>query len=180
MLTITIPGNEFFDEETSEFVTLGDVTLELEHSLVSLSKWESKFEKPFLGKGQKTDEETLAYVKMMILTKDYPEDALSRLTEENAQAIQKYIHSQQTATTFPHKPGGTPSRETITSELIYFWMINYNIPIECEKWHVNRLITLIQVCNVKNSKPKKMSKSELAARNRELNARRRNDLGSRG
>jgi hypothetical protein len=180
MLRLVVPGVEYFDEQTREFVTKDDVTLELEHSLVSLSKWESIYEKPFLGKDEKTTEEILNYVKLMTLTPDVPEDVWNKLTEGNILAINDYIEAKMTATWFSDPPGAPQSRDVITAELIYYWMIVFQIPFECENWHLNKLFTLIRVCNIKQAKPKKMSRSEIAARNRELNAQRRAQLGTRG
>jgi hypothetical protein len=180
MLTIVVPGVEMFDEQSQEFITIGDVTLDLEHSLVSLSKWESKYEKPFLGGTEKEAEEILDYIKIMTLTPDVPEEVFKKLSEENVRDINKYIESKMTATWFSEAPGAPRSRDVITAELIYFWMITFQIPFECENWHLNRLFTLIRVCNIKQSKPKKMSRSEMAARNRELNAQRREQLGTKG
>jgi hypothetical protein len=180
MLTIVVPGVEMYDEQLEEFVTRGDVTLDLEHSLVSLSKWESIYEKPFLGKEAKSTEETFAYIKCMILTPEVPEEIFRRLSNDNIAAINKYIDSKMSATWFNDGPGAPASRDVITSELIYYWMVTFQIPFECECWHLNRLFTLIRVCNIKQAKPKKMSRSEITARNRELNARRREQLGSKG
>ncbi len=179
MLSIIVPGIEVFDNEAQVFTTQGDIPLELEHSLVSLSKWESKFEKPFLGKTEKTNDEVLAYVEMMVLNK-VPEGILSKLSEDNFKAINEYIDAKMTATWFSEPPGAPSSRDVITAELIYYWMITFQIPWECEKWHLNRLFTLIRVCNIKQAKPKKMSRSEIAARNRELNAQRKAQLGTKG
>lgn len=179
MLTIIVPGVEAFDNETQEFTTQGDVTLKLEHSLVSLSKWESKFEKPFLGKAEKSTEEVLAYIQMMALN-EVPEETFSKLSEDNFRAINSYIEAKMTATWFHDPPGAPSSRDVITAELIYYWMITFQIPWDCEKWHLNRLFTLIRVCNIKQAKPKKMSRAEIAARNRELNAQRRKQLGTKG
>lgn len=179
MLRVTVPGVESFDEASQEFVTLGDVELELEHSLASLSKWESIYEKPFLGKSEKTEEEVLGYVRAMCLT-EVPEEVLLRLSKENFEAINDYIDAKMTATYFNEPPGAPKTREVITAELIYYWMIVFQIPIEFQHWHLNRLFTLIRVCNIKSAKPKKMSRNELAARNRELNAQRRQQLGTKG
>jgi hypothetical protein len=180
MLTIVILGTEMFDETKQEFVTEGDITLELEHSLVSLSKWESIYEKPFLGTKEKTTEEVLEYIKVMTVTPNIPPEAYLNLSESNIQAINDYIDSKKTATWFNDPPGAPASRDVITAELIYYWMIVFQIPFECENWHLNRLFTLIRVCNLKQAKPKKMSRAEVAARNRELNAQRRQQLGTKG
>jgi hypothetical protein len=179
MLTIVVPGGELFNEETQEFDKMDDYTLELEHSLVSLSKWESEFEKPFLKPGEKTDEEVIGYVRAMVISGEVPPKVFSRLTRENLNAVNVYINKKMTATWFAEDRKGT-SREVVTSELIYYWMISLNIPFETQTWHLNRLFTLIRVCNLKNTPPKKMSRSEMAARNRELNAQRRSQLGTRG
>jgi hypothetical protein len=180
MLTIIVPvGDELYDDGTGTFIRRGDV-LELEHSLVSLSKWESKHEKPFLGKEEKTTEETIDYIRCMTVTPNVSENVFSQLSEENILEINTYIEAKMTATWFSDSPGAPQSRDVITAELIYYWMVVFQIPFECEHWHLNRLFTLIRVCNIKQSKPKKMSRSELAARNRELNAQRRAQLGSSG
>jgi len=181
MLKIIVLGEEFYNEGTEEFETFDDFELELEHSLISLSKWESKFKKPFLVATQKTPEEIFGYIQAMIISPIFPTDILRRLSQENFKAINDYIESSESATTF----GTMPERsrgigEVITSELIYYWMVAFNIPFECEYWHLNRLFSLIRICNIKNSKPKKMSRQAIASRNRELNAIRRAQYNSSG
>lgn len=180
MLTLIVPGDEFFDETKQEFLTKGDVILEFEHSLVSMSKWESKFEKPFLGPGEKSTDEIIEYVKAMVLTTNFPPDIFRKLDDTHYNAINNYINSKQTATWFSELRTGPKSSEIVTAELIYYWMVTLQIPFECQYWHLNRLLTLIKICNIKNSPPKKMSRSEIAARNRELNAQRRAQLGTNG
>jgi hypothetical protein len=180
MLKLTILGTEYFNEETETFESVGDLELELEHSLVSLSKWESKFQKPFLTAFTKTSEEVFGYIEAMILTPVYPENIVANFDQKNLDRINAYIESKESATTFGSMPERHGRGEIITSELIYYWMVAFNIPFECERWHLNRLFALIRICNIKNSKPKKMSRNEMAARNRELNARRRAELNTKG
>ena len=180
MLYITIPSCEMYDESTEEFVYAKEQTLQLEHSLVSLSKWESKWCKPFLSKQDKTMEETIDYVRCMTVNQVSDPTVYSRLTLDNLNSINEYIGSPMTATTFSNTPKGGSSGEQVTSELIYYWMIALNIPSECQKWHLNRLLTLIRVCEVKNQPPKKMSKREIMSRNAALNAARRKKLGTKG
>lgn len=183
MLEITIPKRELFDDSKQEFIAEPEVTLVLEHSLVSLSKWESKWEKPFLSDSDRTDAETLDYIAMMAISPGATPEALNRLTKANYDAVGEYINASMTATWFndPEKPTGR--KEVVTAEIIYYWMISLNIPFECQYWHLNRLMTLIKVCNLKNTPPdkkKSVSKSELAARNRALNAKRREQMKTRG
>lgn len=180
MLTVRVLGPEVFDNSKQMFDTEGDVVLDLEHSLVSLSKWESEFEKPFLSTDDKSLNEVIRYIQHMTLTPNVPEEVFHRLSEDNFNAINRYINAKMSATWFNEQPGAPKSREVITAELIYYWMTVFNIPFECENWHLNRLFTLIKVCNLKQAKPKKMSRAEAAARQRELNAQRRSQLGSKG
>lgn len=181
MLTLKVIGEEFYNEETEEFNSVNDFTLYLEHSLLSLSKWESKHKKPFLSNNEKSSEETVSYVEMMILNEDYPEGIFSRLSNENLNAINSYIESSESATTFSnHLNSGKKNSEIITAELVYYWMVAFNIPFECENWHLNRLFSLIQICNIKNSDPKKMSRNEIASRNHALNEQRKAALKTTG
>lgn len=180
MLYITVPGGEMYNEETGEFINGREQTLQLEHSLVSLSKWEAKWCKPFLSNRAMSPEETLDYVRCMTVNSVADPTVYLRLTEENILAINSYIDSPMTATTINSMQKGGSSGEKVTSELIYYWMIAMNIPFECQKWHLNRLITLIRVCEVKNQPPKKMSKREIMSRNAALNAARKKKLGTKG
>lgn len=180
MLTIKVPMEQSYDDSKEEFVTRRSFTLELEHSLVSLSKWESIYEKPFLGKEDKTPEEVLGYIKAMTLTPEVPEEVYRKLDKMNFDAVNEYLNRKMTATWFIDPPGTRPSREVITAEIIYYWMTVWNIPFECETWHLNRLFTLIRVCNDKQSKPKKMSRAEAAQKQRDLNAMRRAQLNTTG
>ena len=181
MLRLVVPiSPEGWDEQKEEFVEAKTQVLQLEHSLVSLSKWESKWCKPFLSNEQKSDEEILDYIKYMTLTQNINTDVYAHLTTDNFKEIDRYINAPMTATTFSEDKNNRHSREIITSELIYYWMVALNIPFECQKWHLNRLLTLIRVCNVKNQPPKKMSKRNTASRYAQLNAARRQQLGTRG
>lgn len=180
MLRITIPAAEFWDEVNEEFIYTKEQTLQLEHSLVSLSKWESKWCKAFLGKQDKTDEEILDYVKCMTITQNVDPEVYTRLTAANYEEINAYIEAPMTATYFSDDKLTKGGREVVTAELIYYWMIAFNIPVEFQKWHLNKLLTLIRVCNIKNSPPKKRSKREIMKRNAALNAARRKQWNSRG
>lgn len=180
MLKLTVVGQELFNEETSEFIIGSDFVLELEHSLVSLSKWESKFQKPFLTKDHKSPEEVLAYLEFMILNEDYPENLMLSLTREHFTAVQEYIDSAESATTFGQLPEKRGKGETITSELIYYWLVAFNIPFEVERWHLNRLFALVRICNIKNQKPEKRKKGDAARQYRELNEKRRAQYGTTG
>ena len=182
MLRIEVPLEPAkWDEDKEEFVVPTVKVLHLEHSLVSISKWESKWCKPFFSKDEKPAEEILDYIQMMTVTPDVQPEVFNYLTQENITDIRAYIDAPMTATTFSKEPRTTNSREVITSELIYYWMIALNIPFEqCQDWHINRLLTLIRVCNIKNSPPKKHSKGDIMRRNAALNAERRAKLNSKG
>lgn len=180
MLEITVPSRDFFDESTQEFIEFKGQNLRLEHSLVSLSKWESKWCKPFLSKQEKTIEETLDYIRCMTLTQNVDPIVYNFLSNENITQINQYIEAPMTATTFTEDKRSKISREIVTSELVYYWMIALNIPLECQKWHLNRLLTLIRVCNIKNEPPKKMGKRNTASEYARLNAARRKQMNTKG
>lgn len=182
MLQITVPAVEVFDERTNEFNSvMEEQTLQLEHSLVSLSKWESKWNKAFLSHTTKiTEEETLDYIKCMTITQHVKPEVYTYLTNDNIRQINEYISAPMTATYFSDDASKKGGREVVTSELIYYWMIALNIPFECQKWHLNRLLTLIRVCNIKNAPPKKRSRKDILSRNAQLNAARRQQLNTRG
>ena len=180
MLRITVPAQEMWDEENEQFVYGDEVTLELEHSLVSLSKWESKHHKAFLTKKEKTAEEHLDYIKCMTLTKDVPDDVYDRLTQENIDQIVAYIEDPMSATYYFDDKKQSPSRDVMTAEYIYYCMFANNIPLDFENRHLNQLIAIIKMCAVKSSPPKKMSKSDIANRHRQINAANRAKYHTKG
>lgn len=180
MLEIEIPGIEKFDDETQEFIYVSPVILRLEHSLISISKWESKWNKPFLSSTDKSVDETIDYIKCMTLNKNINNEIYDNITNSNVMDVMTYIQAPMTATTFNEQPANKTNREIITSELIYYWMISLNIPSECQRWHLNRLLTLIRVCDIKNNPSKKMNKKDLAIRNAALNAARKKQLNTKG
>ena len=179
MLEITIPKQRLFNEETYEFMYVDETKLCLEHSLVSLSKWESKWHKPFIS-SEKSKEEIMDYIKFMTITKNVNPIVYNALTDENVIQIKNYIDDPMTATTFSQKNNGEHNSEIITAELIYYWMIELKIPVEFQKWHINRLITLIRVCKIKNTPPKKRSSREIASRTAAINAARRQKYAKKG
>lgn len=183
MFQLKIPEIECYDEQKSMFVTYQSLELNLEHSLVSLSKWESFYEKPFITTTDKTPAEFLAYANMMIVDELQGDPRpIKFLRDEDVVALSNYIQSNQTATWFTERPGSTQRNqsETVTAEIIYYWMVAHTIPFECQYWHLNRLITLVKVCNLKQEKPKKMSRRDLMSKNAALNAQRRAAAGSKG
>ena len=178
MLDIVIPSVEFYDELKNEFIQTKEYKLRLEHSLVSLSKWEAKWNKPFLSDEHKTLEETIDYIKCMTLTQNVSDEVYKNITDQIIVDVNNYISKKMTATTI--KVEGPNSKEIITSEIIYSWMISLNIPLECQKWHLNRLLTLVKVCNIQNQPPKKMNRNEMIQKNKDLNAQRKSKMNTRG
>lgn len=180
MLKIVIPATEQYDPKTETFYNTKETTLLLEHSLLSISKWEAKWQIPFLGQGDKTAEQTIDYIRCMTVTPNVDESVYRCLTVDSVKAITAYIDNPMTATTFNDRDSRGRSREVVTSELIYYWMVAAQIPFECQKWHLNRLLTLIRICSIKNAPPKKMGKRGTMSQNAALNAARRKRLHSSG
>lgn len=180
MLTIIVPNSEFYDDTNEVFVYSKEHTLQLEHSLVSLSKWESIWQKPFLTNKEKTKEEISDYIRCMTLTQNVDPNIYKVLTKENIKDVGRYIENPMTATTFSKMDKQITKREIITAEIIYYWMIALNVPFECQKWHLNRLLTLINVCNIKNQPAGKMPKNDVLKRNKALNAARRSKYNTKG
>ena len=178
MLQITVPAARFFNEKTEEFIESPALNLRLEHSLISVSKWESKWHKSFLNAGAYTREEFLDYVRCMSLDPNVTYDSLIGLGYNEIEKITKYIHEPMTATTF-HNQKKETGRSIITAEIIYYWMITFEIPFECEKWHLNRLLTLINVCSIKQN-PSKMNKRDAAMMRMMANESRRKKFGTKG
>lgn len=190
-LKLVIKPKEGWDETKQEFVETKGITLCLEHSLVSLSKWESKYKRPYLKKDdKKTDEEIIEYIKCMTITQNVDDNVYSLLSVDDLKKINEYITDPMTATWFNentpnnNQPQRRTKQEQITSELVYYWMFSYRIPMQCEKWHLNRLLTLIRIFSIKdaeaNGKTNKMSKRDILSQNRALNAARRQALNSKG
>lgn len=179
MLKIYVEPMSLFNNETNEFIDFDGGYLRLEHSLVSMAKWESKWHKPFMDKVEKTEEEMIDYFRCMTIDPVKNDNIYYALSKENIDIIQKYIDDPMTATTITDKRKNGGARSKITAELIYYWMISFNIPVEFEKWHLNRLLTLIRVCDIKND-TSKMSKKQTMASNKALNAARRARYGTRG
>lgn len=180
MLVLKIPEQEYFNQATNEFTSCKACTLKLEHSLVSISKWETKWKKPFLTDKEMTAAEFLDYIRCMTINQDVPDEVYQLIGHENLKKIQEYIMDPATATTvYDRRKTKAGKPEVPTSELIYYWMVSNGIPFECEKWRLNRLITLIKICNAKGN-PQQMSKAEIFAMNSMLNNSRRSASGSKG
>lgn len=180
MLELFIKGVDLYDEKNSEFVSTKDTTLRLEHSLISLSKWESKWHKPFLGKETQTEEEIRDYIRCMTITQNVDPMVYLGLTQEHCKKVEEYMNDTMTATWFNDKNNPRSKQKAVTAELIYYWMISLQIPFECERWHLNRLLTLIRVCNNENTPKKKMRKNDVFKQNAQLNAARRQMMNSKG
>lgn len=180
MLRIFVKGRELFDERTNEFISTKDTVLQLEHSLISLSKWESRWHKPFLSNTNKTEEEMIDYIRCMTIMQNVDPAIYYGLSTKNIIEIKSYMEDPMTATWFSEKDNPKSRQKTITAELIYYWMISLGIPIELEKWHLNRLLILIRVCNAENSPKKKMRKNDIFRQNASLNQMRRQMMNSNG
>jgi hypothetical protein len=180
MLEVIVPGTELYDEKTNLFTETKPQTLLLEHSLLSVSKWESKWKKPFLSKEPRTRIESIDYVRCMTINSNVDPKVYGRIPQEVFNIINDYIDDDMTATTINDRRNRAGGRETVTSELIYYWMIALDIPFECQKWHLNRLFTLIRICNIKNGPQKKMSNKQIFDQQRALNASRRKSFNTSG
>lgn len=183
MLTLTILGEQNWDTEKEEFVYTDSIVLELEHSLVSLSKWEAFWEKPFMGPEEKSTEETLGYIQAMCLTPDVPPEVFQSLRQEHIAEVNDYINAKMSATWFTEAPGGkkAPKRDIITAEVLYYWIFSAEIDAKiAETWHLNRLFTLLKVFNEKNAPTKTMNKRDAAAQRRMINEQRRAKHGTTG
>lgn len=178
MLELRIPGTELYDEAKGIFITTPESKIVLEHSLVSISKWEARWHKAFLGPDEKTHAEVNDYIKCMTVNK-VDDMSYSLLTKSHYEQINKYISDSMTATVFS-KSSTKGGSEVMTSELIYYYMIANSIPMDCEKWHINRLLTLIRVCGIKSQPDKKMSINDTMRNNAALNAARRKQMNTRG
>lgn len=180
MLNVSVPSIRLWNPETEEFTYTSPISIQLEHSLISLSKWEGRWHKPFLSNKQKTPEELLDYIRCMTLTQNVDPNLYGRLPGDIIDKIISYMNEEQHATTFNEIHNDRPGREVITAEIIYYWMVTFGIPFECQKWHLSKLMALIRVCSIKNAPSKKMSQNEIRNRNKALNDARRKSLHTRG
>ena len=155
-----------------ELITVKGRIIALEHSLVSISKWEAKWHIPFLSSEEKTNEMIIDYIKFMTISQNVDPNLYLCLNNEHFKQINDYIENPMTATWF-NEADSKKNRDVITSEIIYYWMISFNIPVEFQKWHLKRLLTLIRVCSIKSQPPKKMNKAEWARKQKSLNAARK-------
>lgn len=180
MLEIHVPEREFYDERNEVFIKTRPVILQLEHSLMSVSRWESKWRKPFLTDEDKTRAETMDYIRCMTINRDVDPNVYAALTSDDIQKIMDYVGAELTATKVYRVKSTNAPKKTITSEVIYSWMVMYNVPFECQKWHISRLLKLLDVLEIANNPKNKMSKGETARSNAALNKARRAKLHSKG
>lgn len=180
MFEVIVPTTELYDPKQNIFFEAKGGKFVIEHSLVSISKWESKWHVPFLSDKPKTPEQVIDYIRCMTITQNVDQSLYTRLDEKTLVAINSYIEDPMTATWFNNKNDKRPGKEVITAELIYYWMIAFNVPMECQKWHLNRLLTLIRVCDIKQQPAKKMGRNATLNSYRSLNEARRRSLGTRG
>lgn len=179
MLTVTVPSQELFNEATQKFIRTSEATLQLEHSLLSVSKWEQTWHKPFLSGKSLSIEEQLDYIRCMTINKDVDPNVYLYLPNSVLTQIAEYIDNPMSAITF-NTTGNGHHRERIYSETIYFWMISFGIPFECQKWHLNRLLSLIKLCNDKNTPPKQMSEREALANMNRINEEQKKKFNTKG
>lgn len=180
MLRLEVAKAEFYNEITEEFEYIEPTILEIEHSLISISKWEARWHKPFLSTEEKTVEQINHYLRCMTINRNISEEVYKALTPQHYKAIQDYMSDPMTATVIKDGSKSKGNAETLTSELIYYYMFAHNIPLECERWHINRLLTLIRVCNIKSAPPKKKPEREVLRDQAALNAARRKQLNTKG
>lgn len=181
MLSLTVPSLELYDSEREEFIYTIPVSFKVEHCLLAMSRWESKWKKPFLSDEEKTSEEVIDYIKCMTMSDDVSDDVYDRLPYDVITKIKEYIDDPHTATTIRHQEGrGRGRKDIVTTEIIYYWMTVYGIPFECETWNLNRLLTLIEICIIKSQPAKKMSKGQVRQMYDSLNKSRRAKLHSKG
>lgn len=180
MLEITTREDEFYDERADKFIQIPACTLTLEHSLISLAKWESRWHKPYFDGLAKSSAEDLDYIKCMVIGNVKDDHVFSTLSTENIYTIKEYINNPMTATTFQKKTSGKNKKEVTTAETLYAHMFAHRIPMDCQKWHLNRLLTLLRVCDLQNAPREKMSKKQTASWNAEQNAARRAKYNTRG
>lgn len=181
MLEITTIEDEFYDSRTNKFIHIPACTLTLEHSLISLAKWESKWHIPYFDNNvQKTSAQELDYIRCMVIGNLKSEYVLQALSINNILEIRDYIKNPMTATTFQKKARGKVKKEVTTAETLYAHMFSHGVSIECQKWHLNRLLTLLRVCDLQNAPREKMTKKQTAQWNAEQNAARKAKYNTRG
>ena len=180
MLEIITKEDEFYQPNINKFIQIPSCTLTLEHSLISLAKWESRWQIPYFDNNKKTTAQDLDYIRCMVIGNVKNEHVFETLSVEDIIRIKEYIASPMTATTFQKKSRGNSRKEIMTAEVIYAHMFAHNIPIECQKWHLNRLLTLLRVCDLQNAPKEKMSKKQTALWNAQQNEARRAKYNTRG